>query len=115
MVKRNVVGAGYGLRDWMMQRVTGAVMALYSLLFVFLLLTRPLHGYADWRALFTPEWMKLASLLFAFSLMLHAWVGARDILMDYIKPTVLRLALHSAVILALVAYAAWVVQILWSL
>lgn len=115
MVKRNVVGAGYGLRDWLMQRVTGAVMALYTLILAFQLLTRPLHGYADWRALFAPEWMKLASLLFAFSLMLHAWVGARDILMDYARPTVLRLALQSAVILALVAYAAWAVQILWSL
>lgn len=115
MVKRAVVGARYGLGDWLMQRVTAAVMALYALLFVFLLLTRPAEGYAAWRALFAPEWMKLASLLFAFSLMLHAWVGARDILMDYVRPAVLRLALQSAAILALVAYAAWAVQILWSL
>jgi len=115
MVTRTVVGAGYGLRDWLMQRVTAVVMALYSLLFVFLLLTRPLEGYAHWRALFAPEWMKLASLLFALSLMLHAWVGVRDILMDYVRPTGLRLALQSAAILALVAYAAWAVQILWSL
>ncbi len=115
MVKRTVVGAGYGLRDWLMQRVTAVVMALYSLLFAFLLLTRPLGGYVEWRALFAPEWMKLASLLFALSLMLHAWVGVRDILMDYIRPAGLRLALQSATILALVAYAAWAAQILWSL
>ena len=34
MVKRVVVGAHYGLRDWLMQRVTAAVMAVYTLLFV---------------------------------------------------------------------------------
>jgi len=115
MVKRYVVGAGYGLRDWLMQRITAVVMAAYSLIFVFLLLARPAHDFVSWRALFAPEWMKLASLLFALSLMLHAWVGVRDILMDYVKPTGLRLALQSATILALVSYAAWAVQILWSL
>ncbi|MGD9786588.1 MAG: succinate dehydrogenase, hydrophobic membrane anchor protein [Sulfuricellaceae bacterium] len=115
MVKRNVVGAGYGLRDWLMQRITAVVMAAYSLVFAFLLLTRPVHDFAAWRALFAPEWMKLASLLFALSLMLHAWVGVRDILMDYVKPAGLRLSLQSATILVLVSYAAWTVQILWSL
>jgi len=115
MVKRAVVGARYGVGDWLMQRVTAVVMALYTLLFVALLLARPVEGYAAWRALFAPEWMKLASLLFALALLLHAWVGVRDILMDYVKPTILRLALQSAAILALVAYAAWAVQILWSL
>ncbi len=115
MVKRSVVGAGYGLRDWLMQRITAVVMAAYSLVFAFLLLTRPVHDFAGWRALFAPEWMKLASLLFALSLMLHAWVGVRDILMDYVKSAGLRLALQSATILVLVSYAAWAVQILWSL
>jgi len=115
MVKRNVVGAGYGLRDWLMQRVTAVVMAMYSLIFAFLLLTRPVNGFDGWRALFAPEWMKLASLLFALSLMLHAWVGVRDILMDYIQPAGLRLTLQSATILALVSYAAWAVHILWSI
>jgi succinate dehydrogenase / fumarate reductase membrane anchor subunit len=45
--------------------------------------------------------------------LLHAWVGMRDILMDYIKPTGLRLALEVLVILVLVGCAGWAVQILW--
>jgi len=53
-------------------------------------------------------------LLFLFGVFIHAWVGMRDIFMDYVHPTVIRLALHVAVILALLAYAAWAVQILWS-
>ena len=58
--------------------------------------------------------MKLATFLFLVSLFLHAWIGMRDILMDYIKPTGLRLGLEAAVAIALVAYAGWALQILWS-
>ena len=58
--------------------------------------------------------MKLATFLFLVSLFLHAWIGMRDILMDYIKPTGVRLGLETAVAVALVAYAGWAVQILWS-
>ncbi|MEO8166439.1 MAG: succinate dehydrogenase, hydrophobic membrane anchor protein, partial [Betaproteobacteria bacterium] len=44
-----------------------------------------------------------------------AWIGMRDILMDYIKPTGVRLGLEIAVVLILVGYAVWTAQILWSL
>lgn len=115
MVKRTVTGAGYGLRDWLVQRVSAVVMAVYAVVFAGRLLVHPVADFAAWRGVFAPEWMRLATLLFALSLMLHAWVGVRDIFMDYVKPAGLRLALHSAVIIALVAYAAWAAQILWSL
>jgi len=113
MVKRVVSGAHYGLRDWLMQRVTAVVMALYTLFLGGFILTRPL-SFDSWHGLFHSLPVRLASLLFLFSLFLHAWVGMRDIFMDYVHPTVLRLGLHVVVILALVAYAAWAVQILWS-
>jgi succinate dehydrogenase / fumarate reductase membrane anchor subunit len=38
----------------------------------------------------------------------------RDIFMDYVKPTGVRVACHAAAILLLIAYAAWAIQILWS-
>jgi succinate dehydrogenase / fumarate reductase membrane anchor subunit len=114
MVKRVVVGAHYGLRDWLAQRVTAVVMALYTLLFVLVLLaTRPTN-YVDWKNLFGGQAMKLATFLFFVSLLLHAWIGMRDILMDYIKPLSTRLALEVVVIVLLVAYAGWAIQILWS-
>jgi succinate dehydrogenase / fumarate reductase membrane anchor subunit len=114
MVKRIIVGAHYGLRDWMVQRVTAAVMAVYTLLFVLILILAPPAHYVAWKALFSHQAMKLASFLFLVSLFLHAWIGMRDILMDYIKPTGLRLTLEVVVILALAAYGGWALQILWS-
>lgn len=115
MVKRIPVGAHYGLRDWLVQRVTAVVMAVYSVLMLLIVLfMRPRH-FGDWRALFDHQWMKLASLLFLLALFWHAWIGLRDILMDYVKPVGVRLALQVGVILLLVAYALWSIQILWSI
>lgn len=115
MVGRVITGAHYGVRDWLVQRVTALVMAAYVIVLVAVLLTDSPGDYEQWRAMFSPQWMRLASLLFFLSLFWHAWIGMRDILMDYIKPTALRLGLQVVVILLLVAYAAWAVQILWGI
>ena len=59
--------------------------------------------------------MRIATFIFFISLFWHAWVGVRDILMDYVKPTGVRLGLQNVALLALAGYAVWAVQILWSL
>jgi succinate dehydrogenase / fumarate reductase membrane anchor subunit len=45
----------------------------------------------------------------------HAWIGVRDIYMDYIKPTAVRLTLQVATIVLLFAYVIWAANILWSI
>lgn len=114
MVERAIAGAHYGLRDWLAQRVTAIVMALYTLLFLALVIGAPKLDFAAWRLLFAPLSLKLATLLFLLSLYFHAWVGVRNIVMDYIKSGSLRLALYVIVIAVLIVYAGWSVQILWS-
>ena len=113
MVDRIVVGAHYGLRDWLAQRITAAIMAAYSLIVAFVLFFGAPLTYGVWRELFAQGWMRVATLLFALSLAWHAWVGMRDILMDYIKPTAVRLSLEIGVLLLLAAYAGWTIQVLW--
>ena len=85
MVNRDVVGAHYGLRDWLAQRLTAIVMTLYSVLFILVLARARGLDFAGWRQVFAPQWMKLATLLFLVSIFLHAWIGARNIFMDYVK------------------------------
>ncbi len=114
MVKRIVVGAHYGLKEWLAQRITAVVMTVYAVLMAALLAARAPADHEAWRALFAPQWMRLATLIFLLSLFYHGWIGMRDILMDYIKPTGVRLALQVVVVLSLIAYAGWAVQILWS-
>ena len=115
MVNREVVGAHYGLRDWLAQRLTAIVMTLYSVLFLLVALRAPGLDYAGWRHVFAPQWMKLATLLFLASLCLHAWIGVRNIFMDYVKSGGLRLALYTLAIAWLVVCAGWSLQILWSI
>jgi len=112
-VKRLVVGAHYGLRDWLAQRITAIVMAAYILAVGFVIACGKPVTYDAWRSLFSQGWMRVATLLFAFSLAWHAWVGVRDILMDYIQATALRLSLQVLTLLLLAVYLGWTVQILW--
>lgn len=114
MVNRIVVGAHYGLRGWMVQRVSAVIMALYVLLFIAILVFGRPTNFVEWRGLFGGQAMKLATLLFALSLLLHSWVGMRDILMDYARPMPVRLLLEILVAVLLVAWGGWAVQVLWS-
>lgn len=114
MVKRIVSGAHYGLKDWLIQRFSAVIMLIYTIaLLAWLGLGQPLD-FETWRALFSRDWMRFFTLLFALSLLLHAWVGVRDILMDYVRFVRLRLPLQAAAIAALLIYAMWVADILWS-
>ena len=112
--RRLVVGAHYGVKDWLAQRVTAIVMAVYTVILLVMFLTGQNFTYEGWAGLFATQWFKLFSLVTLFGLFYHAWVGIRDIWMDYIKPAGVRLLLQLATILWLIACAAWTVQILWS-
>lgn len=113
MVKRLVVGAHYGTGSWLAQRITAVVMALYTLIVLVVMMQRAPFTYDAWRALFTQGWMRIATALFVASLAWHAWVGVRDVLMDYVKHDGLRLALQVLAVLLLASYALWAVEILW--
>ena len=115
MVKRIVVGAHYGLRSWVVQRVTAGVIAVYVVYLLIVLSLQPALDFITWRSVFTHTWMRVPTFVCLVAIFLHAWVGVRDILMDYVKSTTLRLVLLVAVAVALIAYTAWTVQILWSL
>ena len=115
MVNRVVTGAHYGLRDWLIQRVTAVVMALGSLALGAYLLLHPHLGYDRWIALFSSQTVRAFALLCLMSLFYHAWVGIRDIVMDYVKPAGIRLVIHVLVVLALLLYTIWTVQILWGM
>ncbi|MBL0092219.1 MAG: succinate dehydrogenase, hydrophobic membrane anchor protein [Piscinibacter sp.] len=113
--KRIVVGAHYGLRDWLAQRVTACLMALFTIaLLVQVLMPGPM-GYDKWAGIFTPQWMKVLTFVVIVSLAYHVWVGMRDVWMDYVKPVGIKLALQVFTIVWLVGCAGWAIQVLWRL
>ena len=114
--KRTVVGAHYGIRDWMVQRVTGVLMALFTIvLLAKLIFSTGSVGYDLWAGIFAPQWMKFLTFAVIVSLAWHVWVGVRDIWMDYVKPVGLRLVLNVFTLVWLVGCAGWGIQILWRI
>ena len=114
--KRIVTGAGYGFRDWLAQRVTAALMALFTIiLLVQVLTTSGPIGYEEWAGIFAGQCMKFLTFAVIIALLYHVWVGMRDIWMDYVKPVGVRLVLHVFTLVWLVGCAGWAVQALWRL
>ena len=113
--KRIVVGAHYGLRDWLSQRVTAALMALFTLLVIVQVLLPGELDYYKWSAIFSSQWMKTLTFVIIVSLLYHVWVGMRDVWMDYIKPVGVRLLLQIITVAWLVGCAGWAIQVLWRL
>lgn len=115
MVERIVSGAHYGLRDWLVQRISAVVMALYALFITGYALAQPHLDYDSWTRMFSSNILRSFTLLAMLALYYHAWIGVRDIVMDYVKPAGVRLVIHVLVILALILYFFWSVQILWGM
>ncbi|MFZ3323366.1 MAG: succinate dehydrogenase, hydrophobic membrane anchor protein [Usitatibacter sp.] len=112
--RKNPVGAHYGLGDWLLQRLTAVAMALFTIVtFAWLVVDAP-HSYPEWKAMFTGTSMRLATMIFIAALLYHAWVGMRDILMDYVHATSVRLAAQTVVGFALIFYLIWAASILWG-
>jgi succinate dehydrogenase / fumarate reductase membrane anchor subunit len=114
--KRIVVGAHYGLRDWLAQRVTAALMALFTLVMLAqVIFTKGPVGYDRWAGIFSSQWMKVLTFVIIIAMLYHVWVGMRDIWMDYIKPVGARLGLQVFTLVWLVGCAGWAIQVLWRL
>ncbi|WP_459617857.1 succinate dehydrogenase, hydrophobic membrane anchor protein [Bordetella sp. 2513F-2] len=118
--KRLVVGAHYGVVDFIAQRITAIILAVYTLVLIVGVFLMPAFTYENWKALFTfhvlalPLGQVLATLAF-FALAWHAWIGVRDIWMDYVKPVGVRLLLQVLTILWLVGSVVYFAQILWRI
>ena len=112
--KRIVVGASYGLRDWLAQRITAIVMATYTVVLLALFLSGRNFTYEAWAAIFAMQWFKLLTFSVFVALFYHVWVGMRDIWMDYVTHSViLRLVFHVATMVWLLACVGYAAQILW--
>ena len=101
--------------SWLSQRVTAALMALFTLAVIVQVLLPGEMGYDKWAGIFSRQWMKVLTFVVIVSLLMHVWVGMRDILMDYVKSVGARLALQVATIVWLVGCAGWAIQVLWRL
>ena len=101
-----------GLRAWVVQRATAVYLGLFLVYLLLHWIVAPPGDYAAWRAWIGHPVMGTALLVFVVAVLLHAWVGMRDILIDYVQPTALRIGLLAAVGLGLAACALWAAVVL---
>jgi succinate dehydrogenase / fumarate reductase membrane anchor subunit len=101
-----------GLKSWLLQRVSAVYLAGFLVYFLFAMMASPPRSYADWHGWMSSSAMSLATALFFVALLAHAWVGIRDVMLDYIKPFSLRLALLVLLAVGLVVMALWAIRIL---
>ena len=115
--KRRVIGAShYGVGDWLVQRATAIVMAVFTLaLILAVIFTSGPLTYASWSGIFAATWMKFLTFATVISICWHAWIGVCNVFMDYIKPVGIRLALQLFAAVWLIGSAGWAAQVLWRL
>ena len=103
---------GSGSRDWILQRISAVVLAVYSVVIVGFFLFNDVN-FDAWRGFMLSLPMKLFSLVAILSLVFHAWVGMWTVLTDYVKSSGLRLVIQSLVIIAVLVYLFWGAMIFW--
>ncbi len=103
-----------GMRAWVLQRFSAAYIAVYCVaVMVFLLPDLPMN-FLQWRGVFGDPVMNIATLLFILALLAHAWIGMRDIIIDYVHPVPIRLILMTGMSLLQIVLAIWVSMLMFS-
>ena len=111
--KRKIAGAHYGLKDWLLQRLTAVVMIVYTVFLLIGLLLLP-KDYEHWRTFFACPIVRIFTQITVLALVVHVWVGIRDVWMDYVKPLGLRITMHTLTVLWLLITLIYSVKVIWG-
>lgn len=102
-----------GFSAWLLQRLSAVYMAVFIFIAIAWAMTTNID-FTVWRQGFLSVWVQLGVLLFGLSLLLHAWIGLRDVIIDYIHPLGMRLFALTLTGLFLIANGFWLLAILWG-
>ena len=117
MVKGKSLSAGYGIHGWLQQRITAVIMLIAILvLFGFVVLAAKVINadFISWQEFFAFTFVKICTTLTFFAVILHAWIGMRDVWLDYVKAAGIRVILHTLTILWLLGSFIYSLVILWA-
>jgi len=101
-----------GLRIWLIQRLSAVYMLLFVVCFGIYFAVNTPASFLEWRAMMANSFVAITATLFFLSLLTHAWIGMRDVIMDYLHVDSLRLALLTVVGFSLLGAAIWIMKIL---
>ncbi|MFN4263929.1 MAG: succinate dehydrogenase, hydrophobic membrane anchor protein [Thioalkalivibrionaceae bacterium] len=101
-----------GSKAWLWQRLSAVYLTGFTLWLIAVIGFRPPADVADWAAFWGHGGVALATVLATAALLMHAWIGLRDVIMDYVHPLGLRITLFTIAAFGFVVIGAWVVAIL---
>jgi succinate dehydrogenase / fumarate reductase, membrane anchor subunit len=111
-----------GLGDFVVQRVTAVIIALYAFCVLGFFLVNPEVTHVALVSYFGNTLMRLFSTLAVLATAAHAWIGMWTVGTDYLRPhyfgahaTAWRLAYQAICLVVLFVYVAWALQIFWSI
>jgi succinate dehydrogenase / fumarate reductase membrane anchor subunit len=102
----------HGLRDWLLQRLTAIYLACFFVYLLVHFLLQPPHNFQEWHDWMTRPAMIIATALFFLAVLVHGWVGMRDVVLDYVHVISLRITILSLIALTLIASGVWTMRIL---
>ncbi len=100
-----------GMRAWLLQRLTAVYIAIYVLSLIVWVMAHLPVNFSSWSTLFSNPVILITTIIFYISLFIHAWVGMRDILVDYAKPSSVRFVLLTILALFFIAMTTWLLLI----
>ena len=104
-----------GFKAWLLQRLTAVYVGIFILVITsWLIMSDAVFDYSYWTSLFARPIINVSVLLFFYAMLSHAWVGMRDIVIDYISLSFLRFLVLLFIALGLFVMAIWVSLILLS-
>lgn len=110
-----------GLYDWLLQRVTAVLLAVYFIFLIGWLAAQGSVDYLSWKAFMGSTCMQIANTLVMFSISAHAWVGLWTVTTDYItrrqfgsSATRARLLVQAVIALLTLVYILWGLVMIWG-
>jgi succinate dehydrogenase / fumarate reductase membrane anchor subunit len=101
-----------GIQAWILQRISAVYLALFLPLALGYLVLNPPADYASWLATASDPWVYAGLILFMLAVLVHAWVGVRNVVIDYVKPFGLRLLVLLLLGVGLILSGIWTLAIL---
>jgi len=108
------MSAGFsGMNAWIIQRLSGLYVGFFTLVVFVVLMSSTPQNYTEWLAVFASPLLQIGFSLFVVALLFHAWIGLRDIILDYIHPVGLKMVIFSMILIGLFGSGFWALRALY--
>ena len=102
----------HGLRPWLIQRVSAVYLAMFIAYIGVVLACAEQFTFQLWHDWLFHPFNTIACGLFIIALLVHAWIGMRDVVLDYVHNTFIRMIAFSLIMVVLMGSGLWAAKIL---